>query len=308
MGSGNSFAAIVAAMPLRYFAVDFMLYVIIPVHNRWTYTKRCLESLREQTFTDFIVVVVDDGSTDDTADRLKEQFPEVVRLQGDGTLFWTAATNMGVRYAMDQGADYVMTLNNDTIAPPEFLDRMMTWAQKRPRALLGALGVDADTGKACFGGEIMDWRKASGTPLLSLLPESEHSGLHEVSFFPGRGLLIPRVVIETVGYFDEKVFPHYAADYDYTFLAARHGFVTYCNYDARLLTYPYASGDFMNRRRRTLRGYYNHLFGIKGGGNLRNYTRFVLRNCPRRYRARALFLGYVRRVGGYWVRRKGPGR
>lgn len=283
-----------------------MLYIVIPVYNRWSYTKRCLESLREQTFTDFSVIVVDDGSTDDTAREMEELFPEVVRLSGDGTLFWTAATNMGMRLAMKKGADYVMTLNNDTIAPPEFLERMMDWARRKPQALLGAFAVDADSGEPCFGGEIMDWRKASGIPLLSFLPESERAGLHEVSFFPGRGLLIPRVVIETIGYFDEKVFPHYAADYDYTFLAGRHGFLTYCNYDAPLMIYPFASGDFMNRRRRSVKGYYNHLFGIKGGGNLRNYTRFVLRNCPKRYQMRALFLGYIRRIGGYWIRKRGP--
>ena len=282
-----------------------MLHVIIPVYNRWAYTKRCLESLREQTFSEFTVVVVDDGSTDETARDLEALFPEVVRLQGDGNLFWTAAINMGIRHAVEKGADYVMTLNNDTIAPPQFLEQMMAGARSKPNALIGALAVDAESGKACYGGEIMDWRAASGIHLLNLLPQERRIGLHEVSYFPGRGLLIPRKVIDTVGDFDQKTFPHYAADYDYTLLAGHHGFPTYCNYDAPLLIYPLASGDFMNRRRRTLKGYYNHLFGIKGGGNLRNYTLFVLRHCPNRYRTRALLLGYVRRIGGYWMRKKG---
>ena len=46
-----------------------MLYVVIPVFNRWRYTRACLESLRQQTSQAFRVVVVDDGSTDETAGR-----------------------------------------------------------------------------------------------------------------------------------------------------------------------------------------------------------------------------------------------
>src|SRR3712207_2476522 len=101
-----------------------MLYVVIPVYNRWHYTEACLEALREQTFQAFRTVVVDDGSTDGTAGHLERAFPEVTVLKGSGTLYWTAAVNLGIAHALVQGATRVMTLNNDTLPPPDFLAQM----------------------------------------------------------------------------------------------------------------------------------------------------------------------------------------
>ncbi|NJO03788.1 MAG: hypothetical protein HC880_20870 [Bacteroidia bacterium] len=98
------------------------------------------------------------------------------------------------------------------------------------------------------------------------------------------------------------MFPHYYADYDFTHKAARHGFELYCNYDAKLYTYPEESGDRKNRKVKNLKNYYNHLFGIKGGGNLRNYTYYVLRNYPIWFVPHVLVKGYVRRIFGYLIK------
>jgi hypothetical protein len=64
-----------------------------------------------------------------------------------------------------------------------------------------------------------------------------------------------------------------------------------------LLTYPEASGDRQNKARKSLRNYYNHLFGIKGGGNLRDFTRFARRHCPWPYLPSYVLLGSLRRIG-----------
>src|SRR5690606_34652437 len=116
-----------------------------------------------------------------------------------------------------------------------------------------------------------------------------------------RGLLVPRAVFDKIGQFDAKTFPHYAADYDFTLRARQHGFKVFCNYDARLYIYPDASGNFVNRSSLSIKRFYSHLFGIKGGGNLRNYTLFVFRHCPPMKIPLALLLGYLRRIGGFWL-------
>lgn len=279
-----------------------MIFIVIPVFNRKHYTRDCLLSLRQQTFTKFKTIVVDDGSTDGTAEMLERQFPEVIRLEGDGNLFWTAATNMGLRFALGQGADYVMTLNNDTIASPDFIEKMLHWAQQVPDALLGALALDSVSKKPVYGGAIINWKTDVATVLLRTLPPEAQVGLHLVTHFPGRGLLIPRKVLETIGLFDEKNFPHYYADFDFTHKATRKGFRVYCNYDAKLYTYPEASGDQENRKAKSLQSFYNHLFGIRGGGNLVNFTRFTLRNCPTKYIPSFLLMGYTRRIFGYFLK------
>jgi GT2 family glycosyltransferase len=278
-----------------------MLYIVIPVFNRKEFTRACLQSLRHQTTTDFRVVVVDDGSTDGTGQMLREEFPEVLVEQGDGTLFWTAGVNLGIRRALREGACLIMTLNNDVVTAPDFVADMLAKSAQQPTAVLGALELDIATGQPVYGGEILDWRTNTRHDLLAELPTHRRHGLHPVTYLPGRGLLIPRVVLETIGLFDEKRLPHYLADFDYTSVARRHGFPVYCNYDACLSTYPEESGQEITRRHRSVRGYYQHLFGIRGGGNLRNFTWFGLKNCPRPYLPYFLLNGYARRLVGYFL-------
>jgi len=279
-----------------------MIFIIIPVHNRKEFTKNCLLSLRAQTYKNFKTVIIDDGSTDGTGEMLEKEFPEVHVIKGDGNLWWTAATNLGVKYALDNDADYILTLNNDTIATPDFLEKMIYWAEKTPNALSGAFAIDADTKKPVYGGEIINWKWANSKFLLDILPKEKWHGLHEVTHFPGRGLLIPAEVFNKIGLYDEKHFPHYAADYDFTHRAIRAGYKVYCNYDAKLYTYPEVSGDAENRKKKSVKNYFNHLFGIKGGGNLKIFTIYTIKNCPTKYFPFFIPIGLIRRIFGYLIR------
>jgi len=279
-----------------------MICVVIPVFNRKEYTRDCLKSLYNQTQSVDYIIVVDDGSTDGTKEMLASEFPDVLTIEGDGNLFWTASINLGVKVALSLGADYVMTLNNDTVASTTFIENMLLAAKQNPNALIGALDIDMTTKKPYYGGEIFNWRTGSSQYLLGCLKKEEQTGLHEVSLFPGRGLIIPRVVFDTVGLFEEVMLPHYMADYDFTMLARKGGFKVYCNYDAKLFTYPEEGGDHKIRKRKSLKNYFNHLFSIKGGGNLKNFTVYALRNCPPKDMVIALMAGYVRRIGGYWIK------
>jgi GT2 family glycosyltransferase len=278
-----------------------MLYIIIPVFNRWHYTRECLESLRAQTSQDFRTVVVDDGSTDETAAALARDYPEVAVVTGDGNLFWTAGVNRGIQHALALGADRVMTLNNDVVAAPDFVAQMLAAAAQHPTAVLGALEFDADSGEAIYGGERLDFRTNTRHDLLEEIPAGRRTGLHPVTYLPGRGLLIPRAVTDKIGLFDEKRLPHYLADFDYTSVARRAGFPVYCNYDAKLSTYPEESGQTLTRKQRSLKGYYQHLFSIRGGGNMLNFTHFALKNCPKPYLPYFLLNGYARRLVGYFL-------
>lgn len=277
------------------------IVIIIPVLNRKEFTKNCCLSLRKQTYKNFKTVIIDDGSTDGTAEMLEKDFPEVYVIKGDGNLWWTAATNLGIKYALENRADYILTLNNDTIATKDFLEKMVFWAKKTPNALLGAFAIDKESKKPIYGGEIEKWSLADSISLLDVIPKEKWHGLHYVTYFPGRGLLIPSNVFKTIGLYDERKFPHYMADYEYTARAINAGFSVYCNYDAKIYIYPNYSGEKENRKQKKIVNYYNHLFGIKGGGNLKNFTRYGLKYCPKKYLIQYLMIGYIRRILGFWI-------
>ncbi|WP_020528955.1 glycosyltransferase family 2 protein [Flexithrix dorotheae] len=279
-----------------------MIYIIIPVFNRKHFTKDCLLSLREQTNKNFKIVVVDDGSTDGTSDMLRADFSEVDILFGDGNLFWTAATNLGIKYALEKDASHILTLNNDVIALPDYIEKMIYWSEKYPNALLGSLALEKGTDKPTYGGEIINWANHTYKYLLDQLPQEEQKGLHKVTHFPGRGLLIPSQVFNKIGLYAEKALPHYMADHDFTHKALRNNFEIYCNFDAKLYTYPEASGDHQNRKKKSLQKYYNHLFDIRGGGNIRNFIVYTFRNCPPLFIPSFLSIGLAKRVFGYFLK------
>lgn len=274
------------------------LFIIIPVHNRKHFTRNCLLSLRNQTIKNFMTVVIDDGSSDGTSEIIQEEFHEVAILKGDGNLWWSSAINKGVEYALNNGAKYVLTLNNDTEVVPDFIERMMESSQKRPGSLLGAYALDIDSKLPNYGGSRMNWG-GKNVQLLDILPHEQRKGLHWVTHFPGRGLWIPSVVFEKIGFFDAEAFPQTAADYDFTLRASRVGHKTYCNFDAKLYSHVHASGDWEYRLNFSLKNYIRHLTDIKGGGNLMVFIKFTMRHCPTRYKIPYLIKGVIDRLGGY---------
>ena len=275
------------------------LFVIMPVHNRIHYTQACLHALSQQTMRAFHIVVVDDGSSDGTRDMIAREFPEVVVLHGDGELWWTRSVNLGVRYALEAGADYLVTLNNDTVAPPDFMANLVQPLMATPLALLGCVERNMETHELVYGGRRMDWMRARRVNVLHLLKDEERRGLHAVDHLPGRGLLIPAQVFAAVGFFDETHFPQTQADFDFTYRAYRAGYALFCNYEAQLEVYSDSKTSQTAREDKNLANYYHYLFGKKGGGNLPRFVWFAWKNCPTYFLPSYLALGLARRILGY---------
>ncbi|MBC5992531.1 glycosyltransferase family 2 protein [Pontibacter cellulosilyticus] len=280
-----------------------MIYIVIPVLNRWSFTQACLKSLQRQTFSQFQVIVIDHGSSDGTCELIAAQFPEVTVLTGNDQMWWAAATNVGIRHAIRNSATYVLTLNNDTVAQPDYIERLIETTKVAPKlSLIGSTAVDYNTGKVLYRGELINWLTETSRKLVN----SEHipeSGLFELTHFPGRGLLIPIEVFNTVGLFDEVHFPHYMSDYEFTLRARKEGFKIFCACAAFLSIYPEASGANQLINRKTIKNYYYHLFGMKGGANLPLFYRYAFRHCPLYALPSFLLLGTTRRLLGYWLRK-----
>lgn len=280
-----------------------MIYIIIPVFNRWHFTRACILKLKNQTLQNFKIIVVDDGSTDNTSQNLKEFFPETIVLSGDGSLWWTGSINLGIKYALEQGAEYILSLNNDTLPTENYLEQLIIAAETKPNALIGSTGINTLSGEINYCGEEIRWINDSVKDLRSEINAEERGQLLEVTHFPGRGLLIPRAVFDKIGLFDQKKFPHYMADYDFTFRAIKAGFKIFCSVDAKLGTYPEASGANELIAKKNWKNYKEHLFGMKGAANLKFYFEYVLRHCPWYLLPISLGIGTTKRVLSYWIKK-----
>ena len=200
------------------------IYVVIPAHNRVTQTLRCLESLRHSSLVP-TTVLVDDGSTDGTREKVLAAFPQTVVLRGDGTLWWGGATNRGVRYALAHGAEYVLTLNNDGVVRPDAIERLLDTARALPNALVGARRNDlADPHTTWSDGWIL---RGAGSRLA--MPATATPGRPTRIDATGANLLlIPARCFAEVGLFDADALPQCYCDWDFQLRAAQRGWSVYC--------------------------------------------------------------------------------
>jgi GT2 family glycosyltransferase len=199
------------------------IHIVIPVFNGWAQTRRCLQTLAPGTGTEFTVVVVDHGSTDATPTELPRLFPRVVHLLDSDELWWTGATNVGIRYALEAGADFVIPLNNDCFLEPAAVARLVGYAQARS-AIVAPVQRAVDTGEVLAVSATPG--VALGFPTLRVDRSIDPAGpvLRETRLIMGgRGAVIGREVFASVGLFAEEELPHYLADHDFYLRCRRQG-------------------------------------------------------------------------------------
>lgn len=88
-------------------------------------TIACVHSLQKVTYANAEIVVIDNGSDDDSIQRFHEQFSDVKIIELESNLFYGGGNNAGLDWALDHGFDYVIFLNNDTTVEPDFLESLL---------------------------------------------------------------------------------------------------------------------------------------------------------------------------------------
>jgi GT2 family glycosyltransferase len=262
------------------------IYIVIPVHNRLDATRECLDSLGCQTYTHFKVVLVDDGSSDGTSDYVSKEHPQVVMLGGDGNLWWTGATNLGVGYALQYARenDYILTLNNDTVLPSTYLDTIVTLSREMPHALIGSIAVDYDQRDVVIdGGVRIHWFSAKYSKL-KIPPGNGVASFYVVSVLSGRGTLIPAQVFYKIGQYDATKFPHYAADYDLSLRARKIGYISVLHPSCYLYSKAKLTGISNVHRKIGFGAWLGSFHSTRSPNNLKIRLRFGLRHAPLFYR------------------------
>lgn len=211
------------------------IYVVIPVYNGWEQTDICLQALRKGLLYHRLrIVVVDHGSTDATKTSLPARYPEVVRLLGDSTLWWTGAINVGIRWATADGAERIMLLNNDCYVAPDMVERLAAHADHMPTAIIAPVQKDYATKKVVF--DVATACLSLG--FTTLIPPRVLTRSPEGVLWPtkliigGRGVLIPAGVFARTGLFDEANLPHYGADHDFYLRCRKQGIPLFTALDA----------------------------------------------------------------------------
>jgi GT2 family glycosyltransferase len=177
--------------------------VAVVNYNSGPWLARCLASLQAQTFRDFEVVVLDNGSTDGSF-ALELEDPRFTFVEAGENLGFAAGNNRAVRDAQTR---WLALLNPDAIAEPDWLEQLMSEARRHPRErIFGSTQLRADdpatldgTGD-CLGAWGLAWRSGFGRPHEGDVPDGEMIAVC------GAALFIDRALFERLGGFEEKFF------------------------------------------------------------------------------------------------------
>jgi len=196
----------------------------------------CLASLDRATYPNRQVVVVDNASSDGSADMVRARFPAVHLIVNVRNLGFAAGNNVGLQYGLAQGGDYLLLLNNDTVIAADMLTRLVAAAEAQPA--LGILGPQI----LYYGTEDRVWYLGHRTYRWLPVPRriAPRLGVRagdgdriEVDYVSGCSMLIRRDVLLTAGLLDEALFMHYE-DADLCRRARQAGYRLACVPGARM--------------------------------------------------------------------------
>lgn len=192
-----------------------MLYVITAVHNRYAITEAFVKRLLAQSFKNWRLILVDDGSTDGTAEMVKNLLPNAEIITGDGNLWWGGALHEAYKYvkADVDDSDFIFISNDDTDFPDDYVERAVAILERNPNTILTGCGISKQTEKQVDGAVMFDFLKGSAT----LGREEESFG----NCASTRSIFLRASDMKRIGGFHPVLLPHYASDYEWTIRAWR---------------------------------------------------------------------------------------
>ena len=198
---------------------------VVPIHNGKDETLTFLESMACATWPRLEVIVVDDGSTDGSMEAIAARFPQVTIVTGDGTLWWSGATNLGVREALRLGADFILAINNDNVVEPDFIEPLVETARRYPRSLVTSKMYDYSDRDFIFSfGGVINWYVGEIRDRNNRRDRFDFDRTSDCDWLHGSSTLIPAAAFAEIGFFDQENCPQYQGDAEFSLRARRHGY------------------------------------------------------------------------------------
>jgi hypothetical protein len=222
------------------------VFVVILNWNRPLETLACVDAVRQSHYLNYGMVIVDNASSDNSVARIRSSLSNIPLIQNDENLGYAGGNNVGIRYALSHGADYVLVLNNDAFPEPDALGYLV--AAMKP-------GVAAVGGKVYLYGERQRLWAAGKCFARGVYPydEGQFDQPDTVSYAVGCCLLLSVDALQEIGLFDEAFFLVHE-EKEWCWRARQAGYTI--AYQPKAVTYHKNASSFTN----TWSPMYHYLF------------------------------------------------
>jgi len=216
------------------------VFVVVLHYKGKEFTHQCLLSLSRIKTNGFsLKTVVIDNNSPEPLDDLEKEFFDEVFIKNKENLGFAEGNNVGIRYALKHGADYVMLLNNDTIVDPQMIVQLIKVGESDKK--IGVLGPKIyfapgyefhkerykpdEQGKVIwYAGGIIDWDNVLASHRgVDEVDKGQYDKQIETDFVSGCAMLVKKEVLEKIGLLDKRYFL-YLEDNDFCQRAKRAGF------------------------------------------------------------------------------------
>lgn len=191
--------------------------IIVLNWNNYKDTKECLESLARISYPNYEIIVVDNGSMDGSTKRIQKEFPRNIYIYNNSNLGFTGGNNVGMKYVVKRGTDYIFWINNDMVVDKGFLEPLVQAMESERAGLVGPATYYYDQREKIYSaGEYLNFFKTR-------LKKYKVAGKFRQVDALGGAFLIKKEVIDKIGYFYEPYFLN-LEETDYCFQARKAGF------------------------------------------------------------------------------------
>ncbi|MDD2861728.1 MAG: glycosyltransferase family 2 protein [Acidiphilium sp.] len=190
------------------------VYIVILNWNNFEDTERCLRSLHDQKYNNYKIVVIDNGSADDSASKIKdicESTDAIDLIKLPENIGYTGGNNVGIKYSLEQGAEYVWLFNNDAVAEPNMLKYLIESFKDDSRlGVVSPIVKDIGTNNVQFALGVFDLNTPTYTPVYSedLADKYIINGETNIAIV-GTAMLVKRSVFDQIGVLDDEIFAYW---------------------------------------------------------------------------------------------------
>lgn len=184
--------------------------IVIVNYNGLMHNEDCINSILNSSYKNIEILIVDNNSTDNSVEIIREKFKEKIKIiKNNSNSGFAGGTNIGIKYAIDNGAEYILLLNNDTIIDSKMIEIMIKTSNEKV-VVSPKIYYFSDSDTIWSAGGKINWNKGYTIQYgMNEIDKGQFEQIKNIDFATGCCMLIPKKIINEIGVLPEEYFLYF---------------------------------------------------------------------------------------------------